>query len=446
MRGSIRKKGKKYYYRYYVKNAFGQSIQIEKAGTPNKKETEKLLREAIRDYEINHVVANREGVTLEKVLDMWTNEELMVSQLANGTVDGYMQVVRRLKEHPIAKRKIETITPNDLQQLVDLLLFGGTGPDGKKYRGYSSNYLHAFTAVLNHVFRFAAFPKGFVITNPMQYVVIHRKSNQTNIFPEEYSDEEEILTITQEQFEAMIEALGDSPAALPIQISYYTGLRIGEACSLVWEDINLDEKYMIVRRSVRRNSTRKCMEIGPAKRNKIRTVDFGENLTAILNNAKELQKENDELYADAGFKNYYNEISDRGRTHYELYALKKTDEVPEGYRIINMICTKPDGSYESPEHVAEMCREVAGELESIRGFHFHLLRHSYTTNLLINGAAPKDVAELLGHSDVNTTMNIYAHSNREAKRKAAHIIDKIANKEMKKEDTSGEDEDENDDD
>ena len=43
--------------------------------------------------------------------------------------------------------------------------------------------------------------------------------------------------------------------------------------------------------------------------------------------------------------------------------------------------------------------------------HFHLLRHTFTTNLLTNGAAPKDVQELLGHSDVGTTMNIYAHAN-----------------------------------
>ncbi|MBR2031787.1 MAG: rod shape-determining protein, partial [Alistipes sp.] len=38
----------------------------------------------------------------------------------------------------------------------------------------------------------------------------------------------------------------------------------------------------------------------------------------------------------------------------------------------------------------------------------------FTSNLLSNGAAPKDVQELLGHSDVSTTMNVYAHSTREA--------------------------------
>ena len=52
--------------------------------------------------------------------------------------------------------------------------------------------------------------------------------------------------------------------------------------------------------------------------------------------------------------------------------------------------------------------------------------HTYTSNLLSNGAAPKDVQELLGHSDVSITMNIYAHSTIKAKRESARLLDKVA--------------------
>ena len=45
--------------------------------------------------------------------------------------------------------------------------------------------------------------------------------------------------------------------------------------------------------------------------------------------------------------------------------------------------------------------------------------------ILSHGAAPKDVQELLGHSDVSTTMNIYAHATREAKRTSARLLDKV---------------------
>ena len=72
-----------------------------------------------------------------------------------------------------------------------------------------------------------------------------------------------------------------------------------------------------------------------------------------------------------------------------------------------------------------VCRKVAKALEGFEGFHFHQLRHTYTSNLLANGAAPKDVQELLGHSDVSTTMNVYAHSTRDAKRKSVQLLDKV---------------------
>ena len=69
---------------------------------------------------------------------------------------------------------------------------------------------------------------------------------------------------------------------------------------------------------------------------------------------------------------------------------------------------------------------IPQKLDGFEGFHFHQLRHTYTSNLLANGAAPKDVQELLGHSDVSTTMNVYAHSTRKAKRESAKLLDKVA--------------------
>ena len=50
-KGSVRKKGKKRYYRFYVEDESGKLVQREFAGTESKSETEALLRKAMEDYE-----------------------------------------------------------------------------------------------------------------------------------------------------------------------------------------------------------------------------------------------------------------------------------------------------------------------------------------------------------------------------------------------------------
>ena len=46
-----------------------------------------------------------------------------------------------------------------------------------------------------------------------------------------------------------------------------------------------------------------------------------------------------------------------------------------------------------------MCRAAKKKVKGLEDFHFHTLRHTYTSNLLSGGAKPKDVQELLGHSE-----------------------------------------------
>ena len=99
---------------------------------------------------------------------MRAEEELKTGSLSNGTVDNYLQAIGRLKKHPIADRKLKTVTADHFQQYLDLLTFGGESPDGTVYPGYSKNYVHSFTAVLNQSFRFAVFPKNLISFNPMQ--------------------------------------------------------------------------------------------------------------------------------------------------------------------------------------------------------------------------------------------------------------------------------------
>ena len=124
-------------------------------------------------------------------------------------------------------------------------------------------------------------------------------------------------------------------------------------------------------------------------------------------------------YGELYHHNYYREVQEKTRVYYEYHTLQSNEIVPEDYKEISFVCLRPDGRLELPSTLGIVCSSVAKRLE---GFHFHQLRHTYTSNLLANGAAPKDVQELLGHWDVSTTMNVYAHATREAKRTSAKLL------------------------
>ena len=65
--------------------------------------------------------------------------------------------------------------------------------------------------------------------------------------------EEGTQPISHEDYERLIQYLEkkNPPAILPIQLRIMPGLRIGETCGLTWQDINLEEQCLTIKRSIR---------------------------------------------------------------------------------------------------------------------------------------------------------------------------------------------------
>ena len=75
-KGSVRKKGKKWYARFYIEDESGRKVQKEFVGTESKSETEALLRNAIADYEEKKFVATSGIITVGMLLDLWSEKAL----------------------------------------------------------------------------------------------------------------------------------------------------------------------------------------------------------------------------------------------------------------------------------------------------------------------------------------------------------------------------------
>ena len=87
------------------------------------------------------------------------------------------------------------------------------------------------------------FPKQYITFNPMQYVVMRHKKDDMDLFAEETDTETgKVKPLSFEQYQKLIAQLGrrSKDAILPVQIAYFTGLRLGEVAGLTWQDINFE--------------------------------------------------------------------------------------------------------------------------------------------------------------------------------------------------------------
>lgn len=63
----------------------------------------------------------------------------------------------------------------------------------------------------------------------------------------------------------------------------------------------------------------------------------------------------------------------------------------------------------------------------IERFSMHTLRHTYATRCIEAGMRPKTLQMLLGHSNINITMNLYVHVTDDEKKKEVEKIEKMLN-------------------
>lgn len=190
-----------------------------------------------------------------------------------------------------------------------------------------------------------------------------------------------------EKFEEAIKRSNDT-VALGTLIAMFTGLRLGEVCGLKWCDIDFESATMRVRRTVER-----IADLDPASKRRTKVI-VCEPKTQSSNRCIPLSR----MMLEILCKHY---AMQRGTVKTVL-----TDE-----------CFLLNGTTDVYEPHSFYLRYKRWLRENGLGdFTFHALRHTFATRCVAAGFDTKSLSEILGHSNISTTLAIYVHPSMAQKR------------------------------
>ncbi len=194
--------------------------------------------------------------------------------------------------------------------------------------------------------------------------------------------EVEIFSIKEQRCLEACALQSQDQRALGIILCLYTGIRLGELCALTWGDIDWESGFMSITKTVSRVKTFKQdskkteLIVGtPKSRNSMRKIPVPEFLLKLVKQ-RNLWEENEDAFVLSG------------------------KETPIDPRIFQKLYKK-------------LLEEA-----NLRDRKFHAIRHTFATRGLELGVDIKTISEILGHSNVSITLNIYAHSLIEQKKAA----------------------------
>ena len=133
-KGSIRKRGKKYYYRFRAEAPDGSIKLLEFPGSESKRETAAMLQKALSDYNDHGKIFDSRGITLNELMDEWYAVEIEPSSRASTTRDSYRNVMDHIRSHSIGKTKLKEISIEALQAYIDEKYYGEYDESGNEIK------------------------------------------------------------------------------------------------------------------------------------------------------------------------------------------------------------------------------------------------------------------------------------------------------------------------
>ena len=312
-------------------------------------------REQVRDKIIEVRAAESHSTCnfkVSSVLSEWLKETKHC--VKDSTLANYTLKAEKHILPAFGDSSLSSISSDDIYSFIEL----------KQGTGLSNRYICDILIMMKSVFKYAV--KKYRIYNPMDGIIMPKRGKPEISLLDEDEKNKLHSYITDNQ----------SHTNLGVALTMSTGLRIGELCALRWEDIDLEKRILTVRKTLQRVQIKgedrktKLIITDPKSESSKRAIPLTRSIVKYL----EEYKSTDENYVISG-------------------------------------CQKPVEPRTLQYRFAKILKNV--KLPSI---HFHALRHMFASNCIKKVFDVKALSEILGHSNVEITLNRYVHSSFEQKR------------------------------
>ena len=293
-------------------------------------------------------------------LENYKKNELKVT-----TYSSYLYIYRNfIEDSELGKMPLDKIPTGILQRYYN----------EKIGEGYNSKTVREIGTIINSAFNMAVKLK-MLSENPNLYTSIPKKVKY------------EAKVLCKEEVDRIISEAKEEELYPIIVVTVYTGMRKGEVMALKWENVDFEERKIYIKNSLcrvedeqpdekgRRHSRYEILE--PKTQKSIRTIPMLDEVydALMLQKSRQLKEKEQykDIYMDCGF----------------VFADQMGNYLPQ------RTFMEKYHSFLQKYHITDI--------------RFHDLRHTFATLLIEADVSMKVVQELLGHSTITTSMDIYTH-------------------------------------
>lgn len=356
----------------------------------------KALKKRMNDmrYELEHgIYGSPEKMDLNHWFEAWL-EEYKKNQIKETVQQQYKTLYNAYIRKELGKMKLQEIRAMHIQKLFNKMLTDG----------YSIGTVTLIKKVLHNMMN-VAIENEILFRNPCKGTKLPK-------------NETESVFLAEQQRTIFFQEITHSKHEDLYRLILGTGLRIGEALALNWDDIDFDNKTLSVDRDVVYKKLDGEDKAGlhyqtPKSYTSIRCIPLNTDIIRVLENHR---KEQRLLRFKMG-----SEWKPLEQPEAQFLIFAKEDGTPFLPQNIYYDLDRLVETYNKRETV--LSKEENREpflLERIRP---HQLRHTYATICFENGIPMKTVQTLLGHAGIQITADRYTHITEEKQKEDIKILD-----------------------